>query len=152
MEQFSGIRSKISLTYNYKIPILSSHESKFLSKILRAIGERSILSDMSHILQGSQSRKNKNWSNDLAEEEFEEARILEIIRSILCEVTGHKDIVISKSSSSRDVPGWDSIAHIALILAVERQFFFRMRASEIAQLTNVGSLIDLIIVRAKRES
>ena len=87
----------------------------------------------------------------MAEEEFEEARILEIIRSILCEVTGHKDIVITKSSSSRDVPGWDSISHIALILAVERQFSFRMRASEIAQIINAGSLVNLIIVRTRAQ-
>ena len=94
---------------------------------------------------------NKHWSKDLADDELEGARILEIIRSILCEVTGRKDIVITTSSSSRDVPGWDSISHIALILAVERQFSFRMRASEIAQLTNVGALVSLIIVRTRTQ-
>ncbi len=53
-------------------------------------------------------------------------------------------LVITPELSAADVPDWDSLAHIRLMLAVERAFKFKLRASETASLKNVGQLADLI--------
>ena len=57
------------------------------------------------------------------------------------------DIQISNDTTARDIDGWDSIAHILLVLAVEREFRIKLTAAEVGELINVGQMIDLIIAR-----
>jgi acyl carrier protein len=42
------------------------------------------------------------------------------------------------------VPAWDSLMHVTLIIAVERSFGVRFKSSEVANLQNVGDLVDLV--------
>jgi len=46
-----------------------------------------------------------------------------------------------------DVPEWDSLLHISLMLAVESAFKIRFRVGEVEATRNVGDLADLIIKR-----
>jgi acyl carrier protein len=46
------------------------------------------------------------------------------------------------------VDGWDSLAHIRLILTVEKAFKIKLSTSEIGKLENVGDLVALIRARA----
>ncbi len=43
-----------------------------------------------------------------------------------------------------DVPGWDSIGHVRMILAVERKLGIRFLPSEVADFKNLGDLVALI--------
>jgi acyl carrier protein len=54
------------------------------------------------------------------------------------------EIALSPSLTARDVQGWDSLAHIRLMLTVERKFKINFSAAEIANLKNVGELVGLI--------
>jgi acyl carrier protein len=56
-------------------------------------------------------------------------------------------ISVDRSTTSDDVKGWDSLGHIQLILAIEREFGLRFKSTEVLQLTNTGDLIDLIILK-----
>jgi acyl carrier protein len=47
--------------------------------------------------------------------------------------------------TARDVPAWDSLSHITLIVAVEREFRIRFTTAEVAALMNVGDLADQIL-------
>ncbi len=40
-----------------------------------------------------------------------------------------------------DLDGWDSVAHVTLIVAVEREFKVKFKAADIAKAVNVGALI-----------
>ncbi len=51
---------------------------------------------------------------------------------------------VSESTTAADVEDWDSMKHVSLMLAVEREFQLRFTASEIAALASVGELISLI--------
>jgi acyl carrier protein len=42
------------------------------------------------------------------------------------------------------VPGWDSVNHVKLILAIEAEYGLRLEADEITEPENVGALVDLI--------
>lgn len=43
-----------------------------------------------------------------------------------------------------DVENWDSLTHIDLITAVEREFRVKLTTSEVMSLKNVGDLMSLI--------
>lgn len=57
------------------------------------------------------------------------------------------DIAVFPSMTAGDVRGWDSLAHIRLILAVEKKFGVKFRTSEVSSFRNVGDLAEM--VRAK---
>lgn len=67
-----------------------------------------------------------------------------IVQEILREVLDDDEIVLSRETSAADVEGWDSLAHVSLITKVESRFGVRFRVSEVAELRNVGELLDLI--------
>lgn len=53
-------------------------------------------------------------------------------------------IVLSADTTASDVDGWDSFAHIRLILTVEKMFNIKFSAAEVANMKNVGQLVDMI--------
>jgi acyl carrier protein len=46
--------------------------------------------------------------------------------------------------SARDVPEWDSLIHISLLLAVEKAFAVRFRVGEVEATQNLGEFAHLI--------
>ena len=58
------------------------------------------------------------------------------------------DIAVTDATVAADIDGWDSLAHITLILGVEREFRIKMTAAEVGSLKNVGQMIDVIAARA----
>lgn len=68
------------------------------------------------------------------------ARMLPVFQ----EVFDDDSLTITPSMSSEDIEDWDSLSNVRLIIAVERAFGVRIKASEVAQLDNVGSLADLV--------
>lgn len=53
-------------------------------------------------------------------------------------------IVLKPETSADDIEGWDSLAHINLIVAVEQKFKVKFKTAEIESLHNVGHLVDVI--------
>ncbi len=51
---------------------------------------------------------------------------------------------VTRATTADDVPGWDSLTHINLIVAIEKQFKIRFTTGEVTRLKNVGELMDLI--------
>ena len=47
-------------------------------------------------------------------------------------------------STADQVPGWDSLSHINVILAVEKEFNIRFKPYELLKLKNIGELQSLI--------
>ena len=70
------------------------------------------------------------------------------IQDIMRDVFDVDDLVISENTSADDVEEWDSLSHIRLIVAIEREFGFKFKNSEIESLKNVGDLIKLIQSKA----
>jgi acyl carrier protein len=70
--------------------------------------------------------------------------IYEKLSDILRDQFDDDDIVARPDLTATDVDGWDSFAHIRLMLAVERSFGVSFSASQISTLNNVGDLANLI--------
>ncbi len=58
-------------------------------------------------------------------------------------------VVVTPELSALDVPEWDSLTHISLIVAVEKALAVRFRVGEVEATNNVGDLADLILLRRK---
>ena len=70
--------------------------------------------------------------------------IYEKLTSVFHDVFEDDSIVLSPGTTARDIDGWDSLAHVRLMLTVERKFGIKFSASEIASLKNVGELASVI--------
>jgi acyl carrier protein len=68
------------------------------------------------------------------------AQLTEIVR----EVVEDDDLVLRPDMTAEDVPGWDSMAHINIIVATEMRFAIKFRASETEELRDVGGFVELI--------
>ena len=56
-------------------------------------------------------------------------------------------VVLTRAISAKDVPEWDSLTHISLMVAVEKAFGVRFRVGEVETTKNVGEFADLILKR-----
>ena len=54
------------------------------------------------------------------------------------------DLVLRDDLTAEDVPGWDSLNHVNLIIQVEQEFGIRFSNEEVTSLQNVGQLQELI--------
>jgi acyl carrier protein len=71
-------------------------------------------------------------------------RLIEIFRTVF----ENDDLEVTASTSAADVEGWDSVAHITLIFAIEEEFGFQFSSSELEKARDVGDLQR--VVRQRR--
>ena len=67
-------------------------------------------------------------------------KVEKIFRDVFDDETLH----IKRETSARDIEAWDSLAHINLVMAVEREFGIKFALGELQNLKNVGDMIDVI--------
>jgi acyl carrier protein len=60
-------------------------------------------------------------------------------------------VKLTPTLSAKDVPEWDSLTHISLLLAVEKAFGIRFRVGEVENAKNVGEFADLIAKRVSEK-
>ncbi len=59
-------------------------------------------------------------------------------------------VVVTPELTAKDVPEWDSLLHVSLVLAVEQAFGIRFRVGEVEGTKNVGELAELIEKRSNK--
>ena len=62
------------------------------------------------------------------------------LAEIFHDLFGDDTLVLRPGMTAADVPGWDSIKHISLIVAIEDRFGIKWKTSEIDGLKNVGDM------------
>jgi acyl carrier protein len=75
---------------------------------------------------------------------MDEAQIYARLSEIFESVFDDDSIQLTPAVTAKDVDGWDSLAHIRLMLTVERSFKVKFSTTEIGKLENVGGLVELI--------
>lgn len=68
------------------------------------------------------------------------ARLSEIFHDVFDD----ESIVVTPQLTADDVDEWDSLSHIRLVLAIEKQFGLQFSAAEVSRLKNVGEFVALI--------
>ena len=68
-------------------------------------------------------------------------RLTEVFRDVFDDDT----IVIAPETTAKDIEGWDSLANIELLVAIEKRFSrVKFNTGEVANLRNVGELVAAI--------
>ena len=70
--------------------------------------------------------------------------MMEKVQTIFQDVFDDPTLCIDRSTSAARVPGWDSLAHINLVTAIQEEFKIKFALGELEQLKNVGDLLDLM--------
>ncbi|MDR3439932.1 acyl carrier protein [Telmatospirillum sp.] len=73
-----------------------------------------------------------------------EQEILEKLAETFRDIFDIPDLVLNPAMTAEDVPEWDSVNHITLIVATEQQFGIKFQTAEIEELKNVGELVHLV--------
>jgi len=72
------------------------------------------------------------------------SRILDELTPIFRDVLDAPDLVLDARSNAQNVEGWDSLAHVNLVVAIEKQYKLKFALAELQGLKNVGEMADLI--------
>jgi acyl carrier protein len=68
------------------------------------------------------------------------SRLTPIFRDVFSDDT----LVVSEGMTAADVPTWDSLSNINMIIAVEKAFGVKFSIKDVRSLKNVGELFELI--------
>ena len=72
------------------------------------------------------------------------ADLLPELQQVFRSVFDRDDLVITPESSAYSVEGWDSLAHINLVMALEKKYKVKFGLGELRDLENVGDLLNLL--------
>ena len=70
--------------------------------------------------------------------------ILNDLQPIFQDIFDDEDLVITNESNAEQIEDWDSLSHIRLVVAIEKQFDIKFAFGGLQALKNVGEMIDLI--------
>jgi acyl carrier protein len=71
--------------------------------------------------------------------------IIQDLQIIFSDVLDLPDLCLSAESNASNVEGWDSLAHINLVVAIEKRYKIKFALAELRNLNNVGEMADLIV-------
>lgn len=78
--------------------------------------------------------------------------ILDGLNAIVGDVLALDNLSLDPSMTAGDVPGWDSLTHVQIIVAVEQAFGIKFRTGEMAGIADVGELVSRIAKRLPHSS
>ena len=67
------------------------------------------------------------------------------ISEIFEDVMDLDDVALEDGTTADDIEEWDSLSHVRLIVAVERQYGVKFSNAEIDGLTKFGDIITLVL-------
>lgn len=76
-------------------------------------------------------------------------QIWEKVVSVMRENFDDDALPVTRTTTAKDVSGWNSLAHIELLVALQSAFRMKFNTGEIASLKNVGELADTITRRLR---
>ncbi len=72
------------------------------------------------------------------------AMVSEELKRVILETLKLDEWDLTDGTLASEVPGWDSLSHVTVVLAVEQQFGVRFASREVIGLRNIGDLQRLV--------
>ncbi len=76
--------------------------------------------------------------------------VFDRLNRVFRDVFDDETIRVTPNTTADDIDDWDSLEHITLISAVEREFRMKFKMGEISSMKNVGEMARIVMERAKR--
>lgn len=67
------------------------------------------------------------------------------LEKIFADVFANDKILLNEDTNANDIEGWDSLAHITILEAVQDEYGVTFDLDEIIEMQNVGDMIDAIV-------
>ena len=71
------------------------------------------------------------------------------LNKVFRDVFDDDSITVNPKTTAKDIEDWDSLEHITLISAVEREFKMKFKMGEISSMKNVGEMASIVAARGK---
>jgi acyl carrier protein len=78
---------------------------------------------------------------------MERNEIFEKLNEIFVDVLDLDEVKLTDETSANDIEEWDSLSHIQLIVAIEKEFKVKFTSKEIMSWKNVGEMVDCILAK-----
>lgn len=72
-------------------------------------------------------------------------QIYEKLNEIFRDVFDDESITVTASTCSDDIEDWDSLEHINLVAAVEKEFGIKFNIAQVTGMKDVGEMVDIIL-------
>ena len=76
--------------------------------------------------------------------------IKEELQEIFRDILDLDDLILENSTTADDIEEWDSLAHINLVVAIEREYKVKFALGELQDLKNIEDMIELINKKINR--
>lgn len=73
--------------------------------------------------------------------------VFEKLNQVFQDVFDDDEVQVDDNTTSGDIEDWDSLEHINLIVAVEKEFGMKFNMGEVTTMKNVGEMADIILQR-----
>ena len=74
-------------------------------------------------------------------------QILIKIQEIFRKVLDDNFIELTEATTNEDIADWDSLNHIQIVVAIEKNFKISFPSTEMRSWKNIGALVDSIVAR-----
>ena len=71
-------------------------------------------------------------------------QLIEIVRDVI----GDDDLTLDEATTASDVEGWDSLAHINIMVAIEAEYGVSFNTDQLGRFRDVGELQQFLRERA----
>ena len=71
------------------------------------------------------------------------------VQDIFRDIFDEDGMVIKNATSSDEIEDWDSLNHINLVSAIEKEFKIKIALGELMTLKDVGAMVDLMMEKLK---
>ena len=72
-------------------------------------------------------------------------RLTEVFRDVFDD----ESITLNDETTADDIDDWDSFEHINLVVAIEKEFSFKIPMGKVVTMKNVGEMVDIILEMGK---
>ena len=76
--------------------------------------------------------------------------IMNKLQPIFQDIFEDDELLITAESNANTVEGWDSLAHITLIFAIEQEFEIKFALGELEAMKNVGDMVELMQIKLSK--
>ena len=73
--------------------------------------------------------------------------VFQKLNDVFQDVFDDDTIIVRDETTAADIEDWDSLEHINLMVAIEKDFGMRFNMAEVTGLKNVGEMVDVIMKR-----
>lgn len=81
---------------------------------------------------------------------MDQREVFDRLNRVFRDVFDDDTIRVTPNTTADDIEDWDSLEHITLISAVEREFRMKFKMGEISSMKNVGEMARIVMERMKR--